>query len=49
MISLPRGVADCLAPHPDMEIEPARSSRSGPVLFSVISESAGGGGSRRVR
>ena len=22
MISLPRGVADCLAPHPDVEIEP---------------------------
>jgi hypothetical protein len=50
MISLPRGVADYLAPHPDVEIEPARRHvRSGPVLFSVISESAGGGRSRRVR
>ena len=53
MISLPRGVADFLAPHPDVEIdveiEPARSSRSGPVLFSVISGSAGVGGSHLVR
>ena len=48
MISLPRGVADYLAPHPDVEIEPARSSRSGPVLFSVISGSAGVGGSHLV-
>ena len=74
MISLPRGVADYLAPHPDVEIvrlrsssygetprhsfptrkatagEPARRrARSGPVLFSVINGSAGGGRSRRVR
>src|SRR5687768_12610383 len=72
-ISLPRGVADSLAPHPDVEIEPVvanreskttsqlhagtacfrrparRHVRSGPVLFSVISGSAGGGRSRRVR
>jgi len=73
MISLPRGVADYLAPHPDVEIEPVvanrenkttsqpnagtacfrrparRRARSGPVLFSVISGSAGDGGSQRVR
>ena len=37
MISLPRGVADYLAPHPDVEIEPARRHvRSGPVWFSVL-------------
>src|SRR5262245_58330020 len=37
MISLPRGVADCLAPHPDLEIEPARRrAHSGPVLVSVL-------------
>ena len=38
MISLPRGVADCLAPHPDVEIEPARSSRSGLVLFLSLAD-----------
>ncbi len=37
MISLPRGVADYLAPHPDVEIEPARRHvRSGPVFVSVL-------------
>lgn len=39
MISLPRGVADSLAPHPDLEIEPARRHvHPGPVLFSVLAD-----------
>ena len=38
MISVPSGVADSLAPHPDREIGPARSSHSGPVLFSVLAD-----------
>ena len=38
MISVPSGVADYLAPHPDWEIGPARSANSGPVLFSVLAD-----------
>lgn len=39
MISLPRGVADSLAPHPDFEIGPARRHvHPGPVLFSVLAD-----------
>ena len=49
MISLPRGVADCLAPHPDVEIEPARRSHAGPVWFSIIIGAAGAAGSHPVR
>lgn len=37
MISLPTGVADYLAPHPDVEIEPARRrTHSGPVLVFCL-------------
>ena len=37
MISLPRGDAAYLAPHPEVEIEPARRHvHPGPVLFSVL-------------
>jgi hypothetical protein len=49
MISLPWGVADYLALHPDVEIEPARRSHAGPVWFSVISGAAGAADSHLVQ
>ena len=38
MISLPRGVADYLAPHPDVEIEPARRPSSGRCCFLSLAD-----------
>jgi GNAT superfamily N-acetyltransferase len=38
MIFLPRGVPDCLAPHPDVEIEPARIRGSGPGCILSLAD-----------
>jgi len=41
MISVPSGVADYLAPHPEVEIEPAED-RPGPVCFAALADRLAG-------